>query len=184
MIEVYFLGTAGTVPTKNRNLISVCIKRKSHIFLFDVGENTQKQMLISKISVVKLHSIFITHLHGDHLMGLPGILMSANLMNREKELLIYGPPGIRKFVNSIQDSIILNLNYDVKVIEIENEGIILETDEYTIYAGLAEHNCFCLFYVLQEKPRPGKFNRQKAIELGIPMGPLWKKLQNGEDIIL
>ncbi|MHA1230409.1 MAG: ribonuclease Z [Candidatus Helarchaeota archaeon] len=183
-MKVYFLGTAGTVPTKNRNLIGIAIKREGKIFLFDPGENSQKQMIRLKLSFLKVHSIFITHLHGDHIMGIPGILMSSDLLNRTNDLLIFGPPGTKKFITSILDSIILNIGFDIIIKEVNTKGIIYEDKEFFIKAGLAEHNCFCLYYIFEEKPRRGKFDRQKAVDLGVPIGPLWKKLQNGEDITL
>ncbi|MHA1271746.1 MAG: ribonuclease Z [Candidatus Helarchaeota archaeon] len=183
-MKVYFLGTSGTVPTKTRNLIGIAIKRKGKIYLFDPGENSQRQMIFLKLSFLKIHSIFITHLHGDHLMGIPGILMSCNLMNRKDDLYIFGPSGTANFIKSIFDSIIFNIGFNIIITEIDKKGPISNNDEFTVSAGFADHGCVCLFYIFEEKPRLGKFNREKALELKIPMGPLWKKLQFGEDIQL
>ncbi|MHA1695452.1 MAG: ribonuclease Z [Candidatus Helarchaeota archaeon] len=183
-MEIYFLGTSGTIPTKNRNLTSIAIKRKGKIYLFDPGENSQQQFFKVKLSLLKIHSIYITHLHGDHIMGIPGILMSSDLLNRKDDLFIFGPPGTANFIDCILNSIILNINFNVIVKEINRPAIIFEDKEFFILTGLAEHGCFCLYYIFKEKPRKGKFNRDKALELNIPIGPLWKKLQEGEDITL
>jgi ribonuclease Z len=183
-MEVHFLGTSGSIPTKNRNLISIAIKRKGKIFLFDPGENTQRQMIKNKLSIFKIDSIFVTHLHGDHIMGIPGLIMSSSLLNREEDLFIYGPPGIARFIYAIIESVIVDLGFRVLIKEFDEPSIVFEDDELAVSCGLAEHRCFGLHYVFSEKDRAGKFHRRNAEQLGIPMGPLWKKLQEGEDIIL
>ncbi|MBD3227991.1 MAG: ribonuclease Z [Candidatus Lokiarchaeota archaeon] len=183
-MQVHFLGTSGSIPTRNRNLVSVAIKRKGKIFLFDPGEGTQQQMIRNKLSVVKTHSIYVSHLHGDHIMGIPGIIMSAAMLNREKELLIFGPPGTLKFIQSFLNSVIVNPSFKILVKEVAGEEVIFKHEEFQISSGLAEHTCFCLYYIFEEKPRPGKFNKAKAEQLKIPIGPLWKKLQLGEDIVI
>ena len=183
-MEVHFLGTSGSIPTKERNLISIAIKRKGKIFLFDPGENTQRQMIKNKLSIFKICSIFITHLHGDHIMGIPGLIMSSSLLNREEDLFIYGPPGTARFINAIIESVIVDLGFRVLIKEFNTPSIVLEDEELKISCGLVEHRCFGLYYVFSEKDRPGKFNRKNAEQLGIPMGPLWKQLQEGEDVIL
>ncbi|TFF86402.1 MAG: ribonuclease Z [Promethearchaeota archaeon] len=183
-MEVHFLGTSGSIPTKERNLISIAIKRRGKIYLFDPGENTQRQMIKNKLSIFKISSIFITHLHGDHIMGIPGLIMSSSLLNREEDLFIYGPPGTARFITGVIESVIVDLGFRVLIKEFNEPCTVLEDDELKISCGLAEHRCFGLYYVFSEKDRPGKFHRKNAEQLGIPMGPLWKQLQEGEDIIL
>jgi len=183
-MNVFFLGTSGSIPTNERNLISIAIKREGKIYLFDPGENTQQKMIQMKLSVLKVNSIFITHLHGDHIMGIPGLIMTSNLLNRNTDLTIFGPPGTKNFIDCFITSVIINPNFNIIVNEITSDGLVYEDEEFQIFSGFGEHGCFSLFYSFNEKPRKGKFNREKAIELNIPMGPTWKALHEGKDIIL
>jgi ribonuclease Z len=181
-MEIIFLGTGGSIPTKRRNLPSVVVKRKDEILMFDCGEGTQKQMLLSKIGINKKMKVLISHFHGDHVLGLPGLIQTMSLLGRNKELEIYGPLGIEDFLESISKTVQFNLNYSIKVNSID-EGKILEANEYEIFAKQANHGIPCFAFALIEKAKPGRFYPEKARALGIPEGPLWKKLQTGEDIV-
>ncbi|MEM3506207.1 MAG: ribonuclease Z [Candidatus Bathyarchaeia archaeon] len=181
--QIIFLGTGGSLPTKSRNLPSVVVKRKDEILMFDCGEGTQKQMLSSKIGINKKMKILISHLHGDHVLGLPGLIQTMSLLGRNKELEVYGPSGINDFLESIFKTVPFNLNYSIKVNSID-EGKILEKNEYEIFAKKTNHGIPCFAFALIEKPKPGRFYPEKARALGIPEGPLWKKLQLGKDIVL
>ncbi|MEM2897400.1 MAG: ribonuclease Z [Candidatus Bathyarchaeia archaeon] len=181
-MRIIFLGTGGSIPTRKRNLPSVVVKRKDEILMFDCGEGTQRQMFLSKIGINKKMKVLISHLHGDHVLGLPGLIQTMSLLGRTKELEIYGPLGIDDFLESISRTVKFNLSYPIKV-KIIDEGKILETDEYEVFAGRVDHTVPCLAFALIEKPRPGKFYPEKAKALGVPEGPLWKKLQLGEDIV-
>ena len=187
-LKVIILGTSGSIPTVERNLPAIAIKKNREIILFDCAEGTQRQMGKAKLSVSRINKIFITHLHGDHLMGIPGILQTLSLLNRNKPLYIFGPDGIENFIEAIKTT--LRLKPTFKVCPKENtEGVICETSDYLVECVKTEHtehkehyNSFAFAFI--EKERPGKFYPDKARALRIPMGPLWKKLQYGEAVIL
>lgn len=182
-LEVIFLGTGGSIPTINRGLSAVAIKRNNELFLFDCGEGTQRQMIQMGVGFNKTTKIFITHMHGDHVLGLPGLLQTMSLMGRTKELEIYGPKGIKNFISAINQTVRFKLTFYIKIHEIENEKIFDEKQCF-IKAVQSNHINPSFAYSLSEKPRPGKFYKEKAIGYGIPQGPLWSKLQSGKSIIL
>ncbi len=181
--QVIFLGTAGSMPTKSRGLPCIAIRRKGELLLFDCGEGAQRQIIKAGIGFPSKFKIFITHLHGDHVLGLPGLLQTLSLLDRSAPLEIYGPKGLRDFIDSIKETVRFLLTFDVMVKEI-GEGIVIEDKEYIVRSSWTDHSIPCLAYSLEEKPKPGKFYPEKAISLGIPRGPLWKKLQLGFTIKL
>ncbi|MEA2089634.1 MAG: ribonuclease Z [Thermoproteota archaeon] len=183
-LNVIFLGTAGSVPTPKRSLPGIAIQRKGELIMLDCGEGIQRQMIQAKIGFHKKMKIFVTHMHGDHVLGLPGILQTMSLMDRKKELKVYGPPGIQAFVDAIQRTVQFVLTFPLKIFEIEDEGIVYEEKEYEVYAIWADHVIPSLAYSLVEKPRPGEFHPERAKKLGVPEGPLWGKLQNGSVVKL
>ncbi len=178
MMEIFFLGTGGSVPSRDRNLPSIVIRRKGEIFIFDCGECMQKRFLLNHIGVNKPTYVFITHLHGDHVFGLPGLLSTFSLLGRSLPIEIYGPKPIKRFIESILENTYTNLQYEVVVKEV-TPGCIFEKREYYVICAWAKHSVPTLAYSLVEKDRPGRFNVEKALALGIPKGPLWKKLQMG-----
>jgi len=182
-LRITFLGTAASIPTKTRALSAVAIKREGELFLFDCGEGAQRQMIIAKIGFNRKTRIFITHMHGDHILGLPGLLQTMSLLGRDKPLQIYGPQGISEFIDAIKRTVRFSLKFPVEVYEIE-DGLIYQEKKYEIHSAWAEHSVPSLAYALIEKPRPGKFNPERAISLGIPKGPLWSRLQRGEAVKL
>jgi len=182
-LRITFLGTSASIPTKTRALSSVALKREGEIFLFDCGEGVQRQMITAKIGFNRKTRIFITHMHGDHVLGLPGLLQTMSLLGRDKPLQIYGPQGIAEFIDAIKRTVKFALKFPVEVYEVE-EGLIVEEKEYEIHSAWAEHSVPSLAYALIEKPRPGRFNPERAISLGVPKGPLWSRLQRGEEIRL
>jgi ribonuclease Z len=183
-LHVTFLGTAGSIPTPKRSLPAILIQRKGEQIMFDCGEGTQRQMTKAKAGFHKKMKIFITHMHGDHVLGLPGLMQTMALLDRERKLEIYGPPGIRRFIEGIRETVQFALNFPVEVYEIERTGIVCQEDEYAVKAIRANHVTPSLAYALVEKPRPGKFYPEKAKALGIPEGPLWSKLQHGYKVKL
>lgn len=183
-LRVIFLGTAASVPTNDRSLPSIVIQREGDILMFDCGEGTQRQMIKAKIGLNRKTIIFITHMHGDHVLGLPGVIQTMSLLGRDKPLKIYGPPGVRDYLDSVFKTVKFWLNFPVEVSEIEREGTIYEDREYEVKAVWAEHSIPSLAYALVEKPRSGKFHPEKAIALGIPKGPLWSTLQRGMEVTL
>ena len=183
-IHVVFLGTSGSVPTLKRNLPSVVVKSQKQQWMFDCGENTQRQMMQAKISFHKKLNVFITHLHGDHVLGLPGILQTMALMDRKEPVAVYGPPGIKDFLINTKETLNFGLTFNVEIHEILGEGIILDEPAFSIVAAKSNHAVESYAYALTEKPRPGKFYPKKAQELGIPLGEMWSKLQSGLQITL
>lgn len=180
-ISVIFLGTGGSVPNKLRNLPSVLVRRGPELLLFDCGEGTQKQFLQAKAGTNRKMRIFISHLHGDHLFGLPGMLHSLSFMGRTRELEIIGPKGIVQFVRSVNRIVRLYSQFPILVREV-SAGRVVNEPEYEVQAAWAKHGIPCLAYALQEKPKSGKFDPAKARRLGIPEGPLWKRLQTSPAI--
>lgn len=183
-LKVIFLGTAGSIPTSKRSLPAILIKRKGEQLLFDCGEGVQRQMIMAGASFNRKMKVFITHMHGDHMLGLPGLVQTMALLDRDKKLEIYGPPEIRKFMESIREMVQFGLTFPIEIHEIHEAGTICETDEYTVQAIWANHVIPSLAYALVEKPRPGKFYPEKARALGVPEGPLWSKLQHGNEVKL
>lgn len=183
-MHVIFLGTAGSIPTPKRSLPAILIQRKGEQIMFDCGEGVQRQMIKAKAGFHKKMKIFITHMHGDHVLGLPGLLQTMALLDREKELDVYGPPGIKRFLENIRETVQFVLTFPVQVHEINEEGVICEEEEYFVQAVWANHVIPTLAYALIEKPRPGKFYPEKAKALGIPEGPLWSKLQHRRKVKL
>jgi ribonuclease Z len=183
-LSIIFLGTAGSVPTPKRSLPAILIQRKGEQIMFDCGEGVQRQMIKAKVGFHKKMKIFVTHMHGDHVLGLPGLLQTMALLDREKKLEVYGPPGIRRFLEGIRETVQFVLTFPVSVYEVEREGVICEEEEYYVQAVWANHVIPTLAYAFIEKPRPGKFYPEKAKALGVPEGPLWSKLQHGQKVKL
>lgn len=183
-LRVIFLGTAGSVPTPKRSLPAIVIQRKGELLIFDCGEGIQRQMIQASVGFHRRTKIFITHMHGDHVLGLPGLLQTMALLDRERKLKIYGPSGIEAFVRAIQQTVQFNLTFPLEIREVKDANIVCEENEYEIHAVWADHVVPTLAYALIEKPRPGKFNPEKAKALGIPEGSLWSKLQHGSAVKL
>jgi len=182
-LSIIFLGTGGSWPTVKRNVTSVAIKRSGEIILFDCGEGTQRQFQKSRLSYMQISKVFITHFHGDHFLGLPGLIQTMQLNDREIPLDIYGPNGMNKLVKQLLSLGYFKPKYDIVSHEID-EGDILDFGGYVIKTLKVKHGVPALAYALEEKMRPGKFNKPRALELGIPEGPLFSKLQKGETITL
>ena len=183
-LRVIFLGTAGSVPTIKRSLPAILIQRKGEQIMFDCGEGVQRQMIKAKTGFHRKMKVFITHMHGDHVLGLPGLLQTMALLDRERRLDVYGPPGIKRFLEDIRETVQFVLTFPVEIYEIHEAGIVCKEQEYAIQAVWANHVIPSLAYALVEKPRPGKFHPEKAKKLGIQEGPLWSKLQHGHDVKL
>jgi ribonuclease Z len=152
--------------------------------MFDCGENTQRQMMQAKVSFHKKLKVFLTHLHGDHVLGLPGVLQTMALMDRKEPVAVYGPPGIKDFLVCTKETLNFGLTFPVEISEILSEGTILDGEDYTLTAIKSNHSVDSYAYAFVEKPRPGKFYPKKAQALRVPKGELWSKLQSGEEITL
>lgn len=177
-LYVIFLGTGGSWPTVKRNVSSIAVKRGGEIILFDCGEGTQRQMQRSKLSYMQIKSIFISHFHGDHFLGLPGLIQTMQLNDRKEPLGVYGPRGTGKIVETIKGLGHFKPGYEIKGIDID-EGDVIRFGGYEIRPFRVYHNVPTLGFVLEEDTRPGRFDRAKAISLGIPEGPLFGRLQRG-----
>ncbi len=181
MLRIIFLGTGGSLPTRNRNPSAVMVNREGELILFDCGEGTQQQMMRAKTGMMSLSSIFISHFHADHFLGVPGLIQTMSFMGRKEPLLIYGPEGTREFTELFKALGYFNLKYEVRGILLK-PGDIVEREEYVIRALRTEHSISSLGYALIENSRPGRFNRERAVELGIPPGPFFAKLQKGNPV--
>jgi len=182
-LSIIFLGTGGSWPTVKRNVTSIALKRGSEILLFDCGEGTQRQFQKSNLSYMQISKIFISHFHGDHFLGLPGLIQTMQLNDREKPLHIYGPQGIDTLVDQLLSLGFFKPKYNIYSHTVEGNDSI-EFNDYSIQVLSVKHNIPALAFCVQEKKRPGKFNKAKALSLGVPEGPLFSKLQRGYSIVL
>ncbi|HLN44740.1 MAG TPA: ribonuclease Z [Candidatus Sulfotelmatobacter sp.] len=183
-LRVTFLGTSGAIPTLKRSLASLVIQCGNELLMLDCGEGVQRQMIHAKVGFHKKMKIFLSHLHGDHVLGLPGLLQTMALLDRKKSLDIYGPEGTTTFLTCVQESLKFMLTFDVNVHEIHEEGVVCDEPDYIMESIWANHVTPTFSYSFLEKPRPGKFFPEKATKLNIPKGILWSKLQHGESITL
>lgn len=179
--EVFVLGTSGMMPLPGRFLTSAMIRRKGELFLFDCGEGTQVSLKMLNLKWKKINKIFISHMHADHVTGLPGILMLSSQVDREEPLYIYGPKKLKEYIDSSRKILDMYINYEIIFKEV-TEGVIIDNDEYSIEAIKLNHTKPCYGYILREKDRPGEFFPQKAMEYNIKPGPDFGRLQRGESI--
>ncbi|XES78320.1 MAG: ribonuclease Z [Candidatus Bathyarchaeia archaeon] len=183
-LRVVFLGTSAAVPTAKRSLPAVLLQRGNEQLLFDCGEAVQRQMITAKTGLHKGMHIFITHLHGDHVLGLPGLLQTMALMNRQKPVDVYGPVGLARFLECTRETLQFQLTFEVTVHEFEGSGVVCDQEEYTVSATPTNHSMVSFGYAFEEKPRAGKFHPEKAQALGVPLGEAWSLLQRGVDFVL
>lgn len=183
MLKITFLGTGGALPSKERNPAAIMVNREGELLLFDCGEGAQQQMMRAKTGLVKISAIFLSHYHGDHILGLPGLLQTMGFFDREEKLEIYGPDGLLDVLEAFEKLGTHKLKYPI-VPKILVPGDIVQRKDYTIKAVRADHDRPALGYILEEGIRPGRFNREKAIELGVEPGPNFSKLHRGENITL
>lgn len=186
-MRVIPLGTSSGKPTLKRNVSALAVAREGEWLLFDCGEGTQTQIARAGLNPSRLVAIFITHLHGDHFNGLSGLLSTMGLDRRTRELTLVGPPGISEYLDTLARLKILFVNYPLEVKEIgpvKEPKIVYEAAEYAVSTHPLDHRLFALGYRVQERPRPGRFNLERARELGVPEGPMFRRLQLGEDVQL
>lgn len=179
-LHVHFLGTAGSLPSPQRNPPCILIRRGSDTLLFDCGEGAQQQMMRAKTGFT-IDAIFVTHWHADHFLGIFGIVETLGFMERTAPLPIYGPPWVVEFVDLIQRINRHTRRFAVTAHPLEH-GSIVPFNGYTVRAFATIHGIPGLGYVLEEDERPGRFNRDHAIALGVPPGPLFGRLQRGETV--
>jgi ribonuclease Z len=188
-MKLVFLGTSAAQPTAERGMTCISLVLDREILMFDVGEGAQIAFQKSKLGWNKKIKIFVTHLHGDHCVGILGLLQTMSLQNRTESVDIYGPTGIDEFIAANLKILNFSLTFPVRIIRIK-EGLVFEDSTYSIDACEAEHSIPAYSYRFTEKYKSGKFYPEKAKELGIPEGKLWHDLQKdikvkvGEKIFL
>jgi len=182
MLRITFLGTGGSTPTPNRNPSAIAVNREGELLLFDCGEGAQQQMMRAKTGM-KIAAIFVTHFHADHVLGIPGLLQTMALQGRDEPLEIYGPRYVDKFLAHLLALGYTGKGFDVKAIELR-PGDVVRRQGYVVRTMKTVHNVVSIGYVLEEDMRPGRFNRERAIELGIKPGPLFARLQSGHSVFV
>lgn len=181
-MNILFLGTGAGIPSKERNVSAIALdllQEENEIWLFDCGEATQHQILHTTIKPRKINKIFITHLHGDHIFGLPGFISSRSFQGGEDPLTVYGPKGIKAFVETALEISKSNLSYPLNIVEIEDGSMITE-ENFTIYVKKLDHGVPSFGYRIVEKDAPGELLVEKLKALGIPPGPLYGEIKNNE----
>ncbi|EAC2500331.1 ribonuclease Z [Listeria monocytogenes] len=185
-MELVFLGTGAGVPSRGRNVTSIALSmlnERNAIWLFDCGEATQHQIMRSQIKLSKLEKIFITHLHGDHIFGLPGLLSSRSFQGGESDLTIYGPVGITEYVETSLRLSGTRLTYKIIFNEIE-PGLIFDDKMFSITVDELDHGLRSFGYRIVEKDKPGALNADKLIDDGVEPGPIFQKIKKGETVTL
>jgi len=184
MIKVQFLGTSGSVPTEKRGMPAVYLEFRGNRMLFDCGEGTQRQMRIAKIPFMKLDAVFISHLHADHCLGLGGLLQTMDLFGRSEQLKIFGPKGISDTLEQIITTGHFVLEgFDLELNEIKTKKLtsVYSTNGSLVKSARLDHNVPSIGFSFEEKEkRP--FDKQKALKLGVQEGPLFSRLQQGNEV--
>ena len=178
-LDVFFAGTAGSVPTARRGMPAVLVRRGGDRLLFDCGEGTQRQ-LVRSTGLPELDDVFVTHFHADHWLGLPGMLKTFDLRDRERPLTVRGPRGLRELMK-VMRIVYGRVRYDLSIEEVE-PGAELRGDGYTLAAVGVEHRVPALAWVMWEDERPGEFDAAEAERLGVSPGPDFGRLQGGEAV--
>jgi ribonuclease Z len=184
-VQVTFLGTSAGVPTRARNVSCVALRlpQRGEVWLFDCGEGTQHQLLRSDLNISQVTRIFITHMHGDHMLGLMGLLATCGMTAHARGIDVYGPRPLADYVREVSRRTQFQTNYPLGVHEV-GEGTVFEDDEYVVSCAPLKHRLPAFGYRVNERDRPGHFDVAKAGELGIPSGPLYGRLKRGERVTL
>jgi len=183
-MHVTFLGTSGAVPTTERNPSSLMVRREGERFLFDAGEGTQRQMMHFNTGFDVSH-LFVTHLHGDHVLGIPGLVQTWDFNDRDAPLAIHVPAGTRGDVRDLVTATGVTPSYPVRINEVGAGDVALDREDFEIRAVAVDHRTTAVGYAVVEDDRKGRFDREKAEEeLGIPPGPAYGKLHEGEPVEL
>ena len=184
-MQITFLGTSSGVPTRSRNVSSVALRlpQRGELWLFDCGEGTQHQVMRSDLKISQLTRIFVTHLHGDHIFGLMGLLATCGLAGNTSHVDIYGPPNLNEYLTACRRYSGTHFSYPVQVHTVQ-PGIVYEDDEFTVICDLLTHRVTTFGYRVTEKDRSGRFDIDKAKALEIPPGRVYGQLKRGETVTL
>lgn len=185
-MEILFLGTSSGTPTKSRNVAGLALRslQFGHWYLIDCGEGTQHRIMHTSLSLMTLRAIFITHVHGDHCYGLPGLLASAGLLGRAEELLLVGPAPLRGFLQATFEATALRLPYPVGFVAVEDLGDAGLLPDYDVRATALSHRVPSFAYSFVEKTVERKLDADRLKREGVPRGPLWGQLQQEHDVQL
>ncbi|MEH7463233.1 ribonuclease Z [Bacillus thuringiensis] len=186
-MEFVFLGTGAGVPAKGRNVSAIALQlleERGATWLFDCGEATQHQILHTSVRPRRIEKIFITHLHGDHIFGLPGLLGSRSFQGGTTPLTVYGPKGIKQFIEVALAVSTTHVKYPLEIVEITEEGTVFEDKQFLVETKRLSHGIECFGYRIVEKDIPGHLLVDKLFDAGIKPGPLFKRLKDGETVEL
>ncbi len=189
-MNITFLGTSSGVPTLARNVSSLALKlsQTAEVWLFDCGEGTQHQIMKSNIKSSQIKKIFITHMHGDHIFGLPGLLATLGLSGNSDGIELYGPAELKSFVTSALQSSFCKLSFPLRFTEVEDfaslNKILFENDKLKVHCACLKHRLPAYGYRVSEKDKPGVFDIKKAEDSNIPPGPIYSELQAGKTVEL
>jgi ribonuclease Z len=178
-LSLFFAGTGGSVPTARRGLPALLVRRGGEHLLFDCGEGTQRQ-LVRSVGLPEIDTVFLTHFHADHWLGLPGMLKSFDLRERQAPLTVFGPPGTVRLLDQLR-FVYGKLGYPLAIEELES-GEAVYGKGYEVQAFNVRHRGTAFGYAIVEDPRPGRFDADLATELGVPFGPEFGQLQAGETV--
>jgi ribonuclease Z len=182
MLSLTFLGTAASIPTVDRNVAGLAVQREGETILFDCGEGNQRQMMRYGVGFT-FREIFFTHYHADHMLGVTGLLRTMGLQDRSTPVTLYGPKGAQRILGVAISLGIEKNKFPVEIVEVK-PGDRLKREEYDIVVFETQHRADTVGYALVEHPRLGRFNPERARQLGIPEGPLWGRLHKGEAVTL
>lgn len=186
-MELYFLGTGAGMPSKERNVTSVMLNllaERNAYWMFDCGEGTQHQVLRGPVKISKLEKLFVSHLHGDHIYGLPGLLTSRSYQGGDTPFTIYGPKGIRAFVDTALGVSEARLAYKVTIEEFDQQCVLFEDDWFEVSIAPLVHRIDSYGFRIVEKPQKGRLDAAKLKELGLTSGPIYGKIKRGENVTL
>ncbi len=186
-MELLFLGTGSGVPSKLRNVSSIALKllaERNSVWLFDCGEGTQHQILKTTLKPRKIEKIFITHMHGDHIYGLPGLLSSRGFQGGEEPVTVYGPKGITRYIQTSLRFSGTRLTYPIYFVEFEDEGVIFEDHQFKVSVKKLQHGLPSYGFRIEEADHEGALDAEKLKEMNIPSGPIYGRLKNKEVVTL
>ncbi|QQE80275.1 ribonuclease Z [Alicyclobacillus sp. SO9] len=186
-MDLVFLGTGAGIPSPTRNVTSIVLRmpqERQSIWMFDCGEGTQQQILKYPVKLHQLEKLFVTHMHGDHVFGIPGLLTSRSSQGAVSPLTVYGPEGIKAFIQTAMETSFSHLGYDLDVHEITTSGIVTEDHHAIVTADFLQHNVPCLGYRVEERPQLGSLQADRLKELGLKPGPEYGLLKQGHNVTL